>query len=265
MPNGTVVPSRPRITPRVWIGLAIWLGDFVGVYAIQALSGIPYDNWGDNAGNLFRGAGISLIVATLLLALTTHLLGWWGPALYEHRRSKHKWLLFIPALVVLAGLLNLAGTDWSAYTGAFLASSLVLTLVGFTEEITNRGLLLTGLRARLREGWVWFITSALFGLSHLINVALGADAGGTLLQVFFAFMAGTVFYILRRVTGSLLWAMLLHGFWDFSVFAVGIGEASEIAAFANIIEPVAGIIALVCVVFVIRDADESQRAIADRK
>ena len=75
-------------------------------------------------------------------------------------------------------------------------------------------------------------------------------------QVFFAFLAGTVFYILRRVTGSLWWAMLLHGLWDFSVFAAGVGTASDIAAIANVIEPIAGLLGIACVVFVIRGAHE---------
>lgn len=248
--------TRRRVHPRVWIGLAIWLGELLIVFAVQALSGVPYDLWGNSASNLFFGAGVSLIVATVLLAITTSLLGWWGPALHDRARSKHRWPIFIPILAFVAVGLNLAATDWSAFSGAFLAASLVLCLVGFTEEIVNRGLLLVGLRSRLSEGWVWFLTSLLFALSHMVNIALGAEAGGTLVQVFFAFLSGTTFYILRRVTGSLWWAMLLHGAWDFSVFAVGIGDASDLAAIANVVEPTAGIIGLICVVFVIRGADE---------
>ncbi|PRY69085.1 hypothetical protein B0I08_103291 [Glaciihabitans tibetensis] len=245
-----------RVRPRVWIGLAIWLGELLLVFAIQSLAGVPYDTWGDSAENLFFGAGLSLIVSAVLLALTVTLLGWWRPALYERERSQHKWPLFIPALVAVAALMNLAGTDWAAYSGAFLAASLILCLVGFTEEIVNRGMLLVGFRSRLGEGWVWFLTSALFGLSHLINIALGADEGGTVLQVFFAFSTGTTFYILRRTTGSLWWAMLLHGLWDFSVFAAGVGTPGDIAYASNAVEAFAGILGLACVVFVIRGARE---------
>lgn len=249
--------TKYRVRPRVWIGLAIWLGELLLVFAVQALSGVPYDLWGDNASNLFFGAGLSLIVATLLLALTTSALGWWGPALHDRERSRHRWPIFIPILAFIAVGMNLLATDWSAYSVSFLAASLVLCLVGFTEEIVNRGLLLVGFRARLHEAWVWFLTSTLFALSHLVNIAIGADAGGTLLQVFFAFLSGTTFYILRRVTGSLWGSMLLHGAWDFSVFAVGIGNPSDLAAIANVVEPVAGIIGLICVVFVIRGANET--------
>lgn len=245
-----------RVRPRARIGLAIWVGYLVLIYIVQTIAGVPYDEWGDSARNLFLGAGVSLIIATILLAITTTLLGWWRPALYERTRSRHRWPIIAPALMAVAAVLNLAGTDWSAYTGAFLAASLTLALVGFTEEIVNRGLLLTGFRARLTEGWVWFLTSALFGLSHLVNIALGAPAAGTFSQVGLAFLGGTLFYILRRVTGSLWWAMLLHGLWDFSVFAAGVGTRSDLSAVANVLETLGGVIGLVCVVFVIRGTDE---------
>ncbi|TCJ23871.1 CPBP family intramembrane metalloprotease [Microbacterium sp. PI-1] len=246
-----------RVRPRAWIGLAIWAGYLILVFAIQSLGGVPYDSWGDSAGNLFSGAGLSLIIASILLAITTSLLGWWRPVMVEQTRSRHRWLLFIPILMTIAAIMNLAGTDWSAYSGAFLAASLTLALVGFTEEIVNRGLLVVGFRSRLGEGWVWFLTSLLFGLSHLVNIALGAPVAGTASQVLTAFLAGTVFYILRRVTGSLLWAMLLHGLWDFSVFAAGVGTPSDIVYVANVIEPTVGILGVIFVAFAIRGAKKN--------
>jgi membrane protease YdiL (CAAX protease family) len=244
--------SRPKVRPRIWIGLVIWLTYVVVVFAIQIASGVPYDEWGESADNLFLGAGIS----TVLLAVTTSLLGWWRPALFDRARSRHLWPIFIPILAAVAGVMNLAGTDWTAYSGAFFAASLALLLVGFTEEIVNRGLLLVGLRSRLAEGWVWFITSALFALMHFINVLLGAPVAGTMTQVFTAFLGGTIFYILRRTTGSLIWPMLLHGFWDFSVFAAGVGQPGDIVSIATVLYLATGILSLLCVVFVIRGANE---------
>lgn len=248
--------QRLKVRPRVWIGLAIWVAELLLVLAVQSASGIPYDQWGDSAGNLFLGAGLSLIVSAVLLAITVTLLGWWQPVLHDRQRSHHRWPIVFPILVALSAVMLLAGTDWGAYSGAFLAASLVLCLVGFTEEVVNRGLLIVALRSRLGEGWVWFLSTALFAVGHLVNIALGADAGPTVLQVVFAFATGTTFYILRRVTGSLIWAMLLHALWDFSVFAAGIGKAGDIAALANILEPIAGFVAVACVVFVIRGSHE---------
>lgn len=252
----TPAASTLKVRPRIWIGLAIFVGYLAVVVAIQAASGIPYDAWGESGANLFFGGGLSLIIAAVLLAITTTLLGWWRPALFDRERSRHRWPIVVPIVMAVAAVMNLAGTDWSAYDGAFFAASLVLLLVGFTEELVCRGLLLVSLRSRLGEGWVWFITSALFGLSHLVNILLGAADSSTAFQVGAAFLAGTSFYILRRTTGSLVLAMVLHGVWDFSVFATGVGHAGDITAIANVIYLGAGLFGLVAVAFVIRGANE---------
>lgn len=243
-----------KVRPRVWIGLAIYLGYIAVVFTVQLASGVRYDELGESGSNLFFGAGLSLIIATVLLALTTTLLGWWRPALFDRHRSV-RWPIIAPILMAVALVFNLISTDWGAFDGAFLAAALVIILVGFTEEITTRGLLLTGLRSRLGEGWVWFLTSALFGAMHLLN-ATGQALGATVQQVVFAFIAGTVFYILRRVTGTLVWAMVLHGLWDFSTFALSHGTPGPLVGIGAAVNLVAGVFGLIAVAFVIRGADE---------
>ena len=236
--------SALRVRPRVWIGFAIWLAYVLVVFGVQTSSGIPYDQWGDSGSNLFRGGGISLIVATVLLAITTTALGWWRPALFDGARSRHRWPIFVPILLLLAAILTLAVTDWASYDGAFFAASLVLLLVGFTEEMTSRGLMLVALRSRLSEVWVWFISSAAFGLMHFTNFFLGQDLVPTLVQVVSAFAIGTVFYILRRTTGTLIWAMVLHAVWDFAVFAVGHGTPGTLANGLGVLQMAIGILAI---------------------
>ena len=101
---------------------------------------------------------------------------------------------------------------------------------------------------------MWLLTSLLFGGMHIINAALGAPVGPTLGQVVLAAMSGTCFYIVRRVTGSLIWAMALHGLWDVSVFAVGFAPLGS--AWATVLGPVIGILAVAVVYWVIKGADE---------
>jgi membrane protease YdiL (CAAX protease family) len=245
-----------RVKPRVWIGVAVWAAYVVLVYVVQLAVGIPYDQLGANGSNLFWGAGFSLILGTIFLAITTSLLGWWRPALFDRHRSRHRWPIIAPILMAIALLWNLAFADWGSYDGAFFAASIALILVGFTEEMATRGLLLVGLRARLGEGWVWFLTSAMFAVMHLTNILLGAPVAGTVQQLGLAFIGGTVFYILRRTTGTLIWAMVLHGLWDFSTFAAGHGTPNALAPLGGLINIAAGIVALIVVAFVIRGSDE---------
>lgn len=245
-----------RVKPRVWIGVAVWAAYVLLVYIIQLSVGIPYDELAVNGSNLFLGAGVSLIIGTVFLAVTATLLGWWRPALFDRQRSRHRWPIIAPIVMAIALVVNLVSTDWPAYDGAFFAASLALVLVGFTEEMATRGLLLVGLRARLGEGWVWFLTSAMFAVMHLTNILLGAPVAGTVQQLGLAFVGGTVFYILRRTTGSLIWAMVLHGLWDFSAFAVAHGTPGPLASVGSLLNIIAGLLALAFVAFVIRGADE---------
>lgn len=246
---------QDRVRPAVWIGVAAVVGYVLLVALVQRLSGVPYPELGDSGSNLFLGVGISLVVGAIALAVLTTLLGWWQPALHEQHRATHRWPLVVPLLLTVLVVLNLVGTDWGAYDGGFFAASLVLLLVGFTEEIATRGLLVVGLRSRLGEGWVWFLSSLAFGLIHLANLVNGQALGQTLFQVFSAFLFGTALYILRRVTGTLVWAMMLHALWDFSVFAAGRGEASALANQGGL-ELVVGLSGLVAVVWVIRGSRE---------
>ncbi|WP_313811271.1 CPBP family intramembrane glutamic endopeptidase [Glutamicibacter sp.] len=252
----TTASGALRVRPRIWIGLAVFAGYDILVSAVQHASGIAYPDLGVSGLNLFLGAGVSLIVAALFLAVTATCLGWWRPALFEQRHSV-RWPIFIPALMAAALLINLVSVDWASYDLGFFAASIVLLLVGFVEEMATRGLLIVGLRSRLSEGWVWFFSSAVFALMHLENALSGQNLTSTIQQVFFAFLAGTVLYILRRTTGSLIWAMVLHGLWDFSVFALGHGAAGPFAGFGVMLNTLAGVLALICVAFVIRGAKES--------
>ncbi|GAA1798199.1 CPBP family intramembrane glutamic endopeptidase [Leucobacter iarius] len=244
-----------RVRPKVWIGLAIWVGYVIVVFVVGKLSGVPYTELGRDGGTLFLGAGLMLIVGAILLAITASLLGWWRPALFERERSA-RWPIFVPAIMVVALLINLVSVDWGSYDLGFFAASIVLMLVGFTEEMATRGLLIVGLRSRLPEGWVWFLSSAAFGLMHLTNAFGGQSIGLTLNQVGMAFLGGTVFYILRRTTGTLIWAMILHGLWDFSTFAVGHGTPGPLLGLSGIVNYIAGFAALAVVAFVIRGSRE---------
>lgn len=55
-----------------------------------------------------------------------------------------------------------------------------------------------------------------------------------------------------------------HGLWDFSVFTTGVGHAGDIAAIATVVNLVAGLLGLLCVVFVIRGTNEGTLASGPR-
>ncbi|MET0188883.1 MAG: CPBP family intramembrane glutamic endopeptidase, partial [Pseudonocardia sediminis] len=86
-----------------------------------------------------------------------------------------------------------------------------------------RGAGLVGLRGSLPEVGAWFVSCLVFGGLHAVNALFGQGLGATGYQIVMAFLAGSVFYLTRRITGSLVWCMLLHAFWDFSTLAAASG------------------------------------------
>ena len=124
-----------------------------------------------------------------------------------------------------------------------IALALIASLaIGFNEEVVTRGILLVGLRNdKLSEWKVYAITVAVFSLLHLINI-LG---GGSFLGIILQFTGGTIYYVARRVSNTLIVPILIHAFYDTAVFllsgpyqadAVLPSFAGDINFFAFIIE-----------------------------
>lgn len=208
-----------RIKPTALIGVAVWLLYVAIVVIMQKTSGIPYTDFGDSTGNMWRGIIPSLVVGSLVIAGLAAWMGWWGPALRDQHRTRVGWALIAPAIYLLIVIGNFAVTDWGNVSAGFLLVALALgVFVGFAEEIVCRGMLLVGLRGTFHEVAVWALTCLLFGMMHGVNVFLGAPVGSTVSQVILAGLQGSAFYILRRYFGTLVWAMVLHGLWDMSIF-----------------------------------------------
>ncbi|GAA1113818.1 CPBP family intramembrane glutamic endopeptidase [Arthrobacter flavus] len=107
-----------------------------------------------------------------------------------------------------------------------------------------RGQLLVALRSRFGETGVWFISTLLFSLLHLPNVFFGLGSIA-ILQVFIQFGLGSVYYLARRFSGSLVPAMILHGLWDFSTFSSNV-------PYAGLTAPFIGIAAVIVVLVLLR-------------
>ena len=58
------------------------------------------------------------------------------------------------------------------------------------------------------------VSSAVFGLVHLVNLLEGAGIGPTVLQVGYSFLIGGMCAIVLLKTGNLIYCVLLHGIYD---------------------------------------------------
>ena len=243
MPDASA--TRGRISPSPVLAVVAIVAYLTVLTALGFVFRVRYTQITDSPHNLLVGVVIPVGTGALVLSGLATWWGWWRPALFEGRRFGPTWALISPALLVLAYLLNLSTTNFARLTlGFLLLAALGTLLVGFSEELLMRGLVLVGLRSSLSEGWVWLTTSAVFGLLHGINYFYGQSITATAVQIAFAALLGTVFYATRMLTGTLLIPMALHALNDFSAFLT-VGSGSSGVLFSLVIEGVADIIALI--------------------
>ena len=211
--------STPRVTPRVRWGIlayALYLAVFYGVWIAN---GIDYPHMGDNADTLWRWYAAPTAAGLVVIVTLVTIYGWWKPSIIERNRVS-RWVWIIPIVLALTALLGLTANSSRFTPAMWLFLTMGSLFVGFNEELVTRGQLIVALRSRFGERGVWFVSTLLFALLHLPNVFFGLGATGYF-QVFATFLLGSAFYLTRRVTGTLVGAMLLHGLWDFSITVSG--------------------------------------------
>ncbi len=136
----------------------------------------------------------------------------------------HHLAVLLPALAVAVNnlpILALAnGFAWIERYDLLPLFVLDSLMIGIFEELAFRGVLFPAMLERHRKSkkgilLTTAISSAVFGLVHLLNLLEGADIASTLLQVGYSFLIGGMCAIVLLKTGNLLWCILLHALYDF--------------------------------------------------
>ena len=168
-------------------------------------------------GDLARELVLRTAFPLAFVCIVVSVLGWWRPVLVDDRPVR-RWVWVVPAalLVTILGATNYPGLSEKsvAFVGLLLLGSL---MVGFAEELLFRGLGVTAFRTNGHsERVVALWTTIIFSVAHAASLLGGP------LQVLSTLGAGYLYYLVRRVSGGLLLAALVHGLWDFGIFSAGV-------------------------------------------
>lgn len=241
-----------RVQPKAWIAFVLFVLYAVIVSAVWAVNGLDYDGVAETRSTIVEGIVVPIAFGAVFLAIAATVLGWWRPAMVEDHRAGPRWGWVLPAMLFLAVILSISGIDFGAADGSALVMLAIgCALVGFSEELLTRGLMIVGFRGSLSEPWVWFLSSLMFGLLHGLNVFFGQSLAATVRQIVFAFLLGTAFYVTRRITGMLVVTMVIHALWDFGTLGVDHSGADAPALAGLMIWPIV-IVALVLLVSILR-------------
>jgi membrane protease YdiL (CAAX protease family) len=227
---------RYRVKPSLSRGLIIVIVYAVILIVLENLSGVPYTDITKSSANVLYGVLIPVAVCSLVLTIFALWSGWWKDVWRDKYQIKnHTWMHIFWILVVIVILANLFAGNISSLDTTFVAYALIATaLVGYSEELLARGLLLQGARASaLTEVRVFIVTSVVFGLLHGLNIVNGQAVETTIQQIVFSALFGGVLYTIFRKTGFLVVLMILHALWDFSLLTQGTSQVNQIVAAAS--------------------------------
>ncbi|MCP9799948.1 CPBP family intramembrane glutamic endopeptidase [Synechococcus sp. RedBA-s] len=248
MDSITAEQSASSRKPTVWIGVQLYLGYLAIFFATWITTRVDYNRIGENAQNMKLWYAFPTLFGCAFLVAAITILGWWRIVLFDRTKSGPRWIWTLPIAMAGIILINFLGAASKPLTFELLAWSILGALgVGFGEEMITRGSLIVGLRSRLGEGKVWLISSFLFSAMHIPNVLFGFPLWAMPVQVLLTFIMGSGFYALRRMSGTLILPMVLHGLWDSALF-LNVAVGREPSSIQYSVYP----IAIACVIAVLR-------------
>ncbi|MDR2996591.1 MAG: CPBP family intramembrane metalloprotease [Microbacterium sp.] len=201
------------------LAAAVYLGLYLGAGKVTDLLFGSYIDRSDplsSAAGVFFGVAFPILIGSVLLLVFAASLKWL-PELFGRQPIKGRgWMWIAPVVVVTAAVMRFLGTDFDHFTlGTTLTVFATGLLIGFAEEVLTRGIAVDLLRrAGYGERSVMVLSSLVFALLHTSNLLGGQAAATVLTTVGFTFFFGIAMYLVMRVTGSIVWAILLHAITD---------------------------------------------------
>ncbi|WP_334152838.1 CPBP family intramembrane glutamic endopeptidase [Microbacterium sp.] len=245
---------RALLVTAAYLLVYLGVGQLVGVtLGHMIIDGGPFASATNVIIELLIPIGAGALVILVFLAA----IGWITPVFSRQPIGGRPWMWLAVAVVAYPIIFRFIGIDYGSFPPGVVVVTLITGLfIGIAEELVTRGAGVALLRkAGHKELVVAVISSALFALMHLVN-AIGVGFSITILVLLvYTFFFGICMYLVMRVTGSIVWAIVMHGLTDPTLFLStgGIDTAVEgaaeniwlaIAATGNIAVILFGIVAL---------------------
>jgi uncharacterized protein len=199
--------------------LAISLVAFVGWLLITVVGGRAHTGEAPLLQSVTLGVGWPFLAAALFLLALVAWQRWHDVGLNRLPAGRSLLLTWLPMLYIVGGL-GLSAAFGMPPAGVLAWILFNTFLVGLSEELMFRGVLLQAFRRTVSIWPAVVLTTVAFGAIHTLNVFMTGDLRTAVIQSAAAALSGLLFMALRLRTGSLWPCIIVHGLWDFATFAV---------------------------------------------
>lgn len=216
--------------------LALALAAFAGWLLITVVGGQMHTGRGPLTGAVTHGLGWPFLLAVLYVLAIAAWQRWRDLGLNRLPAGRSLLLAWLPAVYIVAGLAVAVALGLQP-APVLLWILLNSVLVGLSEELMFRGVLLQAWRHAVSIWAAVALTTLAFGAIHSLNVFMTGDLRAALLQSTAAALSGLLFIALRLRTGSLWPCIVVHGLWDFATFTLATARGSTGSEAGNVDAP----------------------------
>jgi membrane protease YdiL (CAAX protease family) len=244
---------RALLLAAVYYVLYQLMGLLVG--AVFGDSGSDARGEEGGAMDVLIATALPIVLASILLVVFAISLGWLKELFGPQPVRGRGWMWVAVAVVLSINISAFLSVDYVEAGGALVAAWLLTGLfIGFAEEVLTRGFVVNLMRkAGHGEIAVAMASAGIFAALHLGNV-FTSDQGlvTTLQQVVYTFFFGLCMYLALRVTGNLVWPILLHATTDPTLFLHGGDPVSNVfglwATLSTYLIVITGVILLITLI-----------------
>lgn len=237
-----------------WKGVLLAAVYYV-LYQVGGLVFLPILEQTDpnSAAFVFIGTGLPVLLGCVLLLLFGWSVGWLREVFGPQPIRGSWWMWIAVGAVLLFNILRFATIDYADAGFELVAAWLVAGLfIGFAEELLTRGYVVNLMRkAGHSEIAVAAVSAAVFAGLHSGNLLSGQSLFATAVQLAYTFGFGLCMYLALRVTGNIIWPILLHATTDPAIFLQTTHRMDgALGSFAGLGNIVVIVVALVLLIFI---------------
>lgn len=218
-----------KLSPKISIKIAaIYIFVMgIGMFTMRYIFGYSYTN-----PDMVYVLGWIEVVLSSIAIFTVIKFSSWKQIGFGKIRLKHiLWLLpyFAIFLLLLSQVfvsLNVNGIS-SLQLKLLIATAITTLLVGFSEELMFRGIVLRGMLAKYGIYKSMFISAVAFMLLHVVNVLGGLSVQAMLVQLVIVFISGLLLAPVVLKLRSLIPLIIYHFLWDFSMMSSQIASVDS--------------------------------------
>lgn len=236
-----------------WRSLLVVAAYFVVYQGVPLLFAPLFPTAPGPAATIWLFTVIPIAFGGLVLVAFAWSLGWLRELFGPQPIRGRGWMWIAVVVVLLFNILRFAAVDYAKAGAGVVVAWLVAGLcIGFAEETLTRGFVVNLMRKHgYREIAVASVSAALFAALHAGNLLTGQSVFATALQLVYTFAFGILMYLALRVTGNLVWPILLHASTDPSTFLSTLYPTQgPVAAFAGLGNPAVIVAGLLLLIFV---------------